>query len=205
MCGRFVLTTDLSEIALDFNIPRVPFCFTPDRNIAPGRHIPAVIAAEGAFELASFLWGLIPSWSKAPSIGAKLINARAETLASKPSVKNAFRHRRCLIPADGFYEWKKEGGKKIPYCFGMKSGAPFYLAGLYEKWTGPDKKEIASCTIITTTANSLVAPVHDRMPVIVSEARRFVWPGGHSDDAARLLVLLEPYPSGEMAVLPVQF
>ena len=154
MCGRFILVTDLSEVAREFDIPHVPFSFAPDPNIAPGRQIPALVASGGGYELASFLWGLIPFWAKDPSIGAGLINARAETVAQKPSFKNAFRHRRCLIPADGFYEWKKEGSKKIPYCFSLKSGALLYFAGLYEKWTGPDKKQIASCTIITTGANS---------------------------------------------------
>jgi hypothetical protein len=114
--------------------------------------------------LKSFLWGLVPFWAKDPSIGGRLINARAETVAQKPSFKQAFARRRCLIPADGFYEWKKEGGKKIPYCFGLKSGVPLYFAGLYEKWTAPDQKPVESCTIITTQANETVAPVQTACP-----------------------------------------
>lgn len=205
MCGRFILITDLSEIAREFNITHVPFTFMPDRNIAPGRRIPALIAAGGVHELTSFLWGLIPFWAKDPSIGAGLINARAETVLQKPSFKHAFLHRRCLIPADGFYEWKKEGRKKIPFCFGLKYGAPMYFAGLYERWTGSDKKQIASCTIITTAANSLVAPVHDRMPVIVPEADRLGWLDARAQDRARLLTLMKPYPAQEMSAVPAEF
>lgn len=204
MCGRFILVTDLSEIARVFDISRIPFSFAPDPNIAPGRQIPALVGSGGGYEMASFLWGLIPFWAKDSSIGARLINARAETVAEKPSFKNAFRHRRCLIPADGFYEWKKEGSKKTPYRFSLKSEALLYFAGLYEKWTGPDKKQIASCTIITTGANSLVATVHDRMPVILSKSDRLQWLDERLQDRTRLTALLKPYPAEEMTARPVK-
>lgn len=198
MCGRFVLITDLSVIAGDFNISRVSVNFEPNRNVSPGRQIPAVVASAKDRMLTSFLWGLIPFWAKDPSIGAKLINARAETVAQKPSFKNAFIQRRCLIPADGFYEWKKEGNKKIPCCFGLKSGAPFYFAGLYEKWIAPDKKQVESCTIITTQANRLVLPVHDRMPVMVPKVAQDLWLDPEVKDPSALLEILKPYPAEEM-------
>ncbi len=198
MCGRFVLITDLSAIARDFNISEISISFEPSRNVSPGRPIPAIVGAGGGKLLKSFLWGLVPFWAKDPSIGARLINARAETVAQKPSFKQAFARRRCLIPADGFYEWKKEGGKKIPYCFGLKSGALLYFAGLYEKWTAPDRQPVESCTIITTQANETVAPVHDRMPVIVPAAAHTLWLNPALQDPGRLLDILKPYPAEEM-------
>ncbi len=201
MCGRFVLITDLSVIARDLDISSISASFTPSRNVGPGSLIPVVIGFERGKTLVSCLWGLIPFWAKDPSIGAKLINARAETITQKPSFKNAFIQRRCLIPADGFYEWKKEGNKKIPYCFGLKSGSPVYFAGLYEKWIAPDKKQVESCTIITTQANSLVLPVHDRMPVIVPKVAQELWLNPEIKDPSKLLNILKPYPATEMSCL----
>ena len=134
MCGRFVLISDLSVITEYFDIQEVLASFSPSRNVSPGQHIPAVIRRDDKKNLVTFLWGLIPSWSKDSSIGAKLINARAETVNEKPSFKNALQKRRCLIIADGFYEWENEGKKKIPYYFSLKSGKPFGFAGLYESW-----------------------------------------------------------------------
>jgi putative SOS response-associated peptidase YedK len=203
MCGRFVLITDLSVIARDFDIPNVSVIFSPSRNVSPGRHIPAVIGSDHGNMLASYLWGLIPFWAKDPSIGAKLINARAETLAQKPSFKNAFAKRRCLIPADGFYEWKKEGNKKVPYYFGLKSGSPLYFAGLYEKWIAPDQKQVETCAIITTQANDRVAPVHDRMPVIVPKVAHELWLNPDIKDPPELPDILKPYPAEEMDCEPV--
>jgi putative SOS response-associated peptidase YedK len=202
MCGRFVLITDLSVIGRDFIVPNVLVGFSASRNVSPGQRIPAVIRRGDHNELVLFQWGLIPSWCRDPSIGAKLFNARAETIAEKPSFKNAFFNRRCLIPADGFFEWKKEGSKKIPYYFFLKSGKPMGFAGLYETWIAPDKKAIQTCTIITTEPNALVEPIHDRMPVIVPEAARELWLNPASKDAARLLDLLKPYPVLEMACRP---
>ncbi len=198
MCGRFILVTDLAAIVREFAVSGGAVSFSPSRNVSPGQHIPAIFQLDGQNIFASFLWGLIPFWAKDPSIGARLINARAETIAQKPSFKNAFAHRRCLIPADGFYEWKPEGKKKIPYEFFLKSQKPFALAGLYERWIGPDSKPVDTCTILTTEANDLVKPVHDRMPVIVPQEAHGVWLDAGRRDAAALKPLLGPYPADAM-------
>jgi putative SOS response-associated peptidase YedK len=132
----------------------------------------------------------------------KLINARAETVDKKPSFRDAFKKRRCLIVADGFYEWKREGNKKMPLYYYLKSGRPFGFAGLYETWITPDKKQINTCTIITTSANELIAPVHDRMPVILSNDQEKVWLGSNPSDVPALLSLLKPYPADEMNFTP---
>lgn len=198
MCGRFVLVTDLKNIRKNFNIQEV-FCqYQPGWNIAPGQLIPAIINHEGKNLLVCFRWGMIPSWSKDPSIAAKMFNARAETVDQKPSFRDAFKKRRCLIVADGFYEWKKEGPKKMPLYYYLKSGQPFGFAGLYETWLSPDKKEINTCTIITTAANELIAPVHDRMPVILSPEREKIWLESNAADVAALKSILKPYPAEEM-------
>jgi putative SOS response-associated peptidase YedK len=198
MCGRFALVSEAAAIAETFALRDSSYDFKPDWNITPGQHIGAVIHREGRNSLVSFLWGLIPSWAKDPSIGNKLINARAETIDVKPSFRNAFSKRRCLIVADGFYEWKKDGTKKVPLYFHLKSKEPFGLAGLYETWTSPDKKEIRSCAIITTEANKLIAPIHDRMPVIVPKKHEQVWISDSMENRAMLLSILKPYPAEEM-------
>ena len=205
MCGRFVLISDLSVIAREFGVSNASVSFSPSQSVSPGMHIPAVICSGQENSLVSFVWGLIPFWAKDPSIGAKLFNARAETVAEKPSFRNAFRQRRCLIPADGFYEWKKEGNQKIPFSFHLKSGKPFAFAGLYEQWIAPDKKPVETCTIITTQANDIVAPVHDRMPVIVPKAGQELWLNPQIKDTARLLDILKPYPAEEMDCKPAKF
>jgi putative SOS response-associated peptidase YedK len=149
-------------------------------------------------QLVCFRWGLIPSWSKDPAIANNLINARAETVDQKPSFKDAFKRRRCLLVADGFYEWKREGSKKMPLYYYLKSGRTFGFAGLYETWISPDKKEINTCVIITTAANELIAPVHDRMPVILSHEQEKFWLAGDVADVEYLKSILKPYPAEEM-------
>jgi putative SOS response-associated peptidase YedK len=168
----------------------------------PNQLIPAVINHNGKNQLVCFRWGLIPSWSKDPSIANKLINARAETVDKKPSFKDAFKKRRCLIVADGFYEWKREGKSKIPLYFYLKSGRPFGFAGLYETWISPDKKEINTCVIITTNANELIAPVHDRMPVILSNDQERIWLDSDKVDVSGLKSILKPYPADDMNYKP---
>ncbi|PKN10483.1 MAG: hypothetical protein CVU72_01040 [Deltaproteobacteria bacterium HGW-Deltaproteobacteria-7] len=202
MCGKFVLITDLKNIQNNFNIQNVLYEHQPSWNISPGQLIPAVIHHNGKNQLVCFRWGLIPSWSKDPSMAHKLINARAETVDKKPSFRDAFKKRRCLIVADGFYEWKREGNKKMPLYYYLKSGRPFGFAGLYETWITPDKKQINTCTIITTSANELIAPVHDRMPVILSNDQEKVWLGSNPSDVPALLSLLKPYPADEMNFTP---
>lgn len=198
MCGRFVLVSDLKNIQGTFNIKDISCQYLPSWNVLPSQLVPAVIHRNGINQLVCFRWGLIPSWAKDPFIANKLINARSETLDKKPSFREALKKRRCLIVADGFYEWKKEGKYKIPFYFYMKSGRPFGFAGLYETWISPDKKEISTCVIVTTTANELIASFHDRMPVIVSGDKESIWLGRDVVDAADLLSVLKPYPYNEM-------
>jgi putative SOS response-associated peptidase YedK len=147
-------------------------------------------------------WGLIPSWAKDPAMGAKLINARAETVAEKPSFRSAFRHRRCLVVADGFYEWQKQEGKKQPFYFRLQDGQPFAFAGLWESWKDPNGEVVDSCTILTTEANQLMQPIHDRMPVILASQDYDLWldPTVQSE---QLQNLLQPFPSEAMVSYPV--
>lgn len=198
MCGRFVLLTDLSEITESFNIQKVACEYRPGNNLSPGNRIIAVIREEDQNILVDFCWGLIPSWAKDPLIGKKMFNARAETVSEKPSFRNAFRNRRCLIVADGFYEWQKMGKIKTPFYFRLKTGKPFGFAGLYETWTSPDQQQTHTCTIITTEANDLIIPVHDRMPVIVPKDGEGEWLDPEHLNPKGLLSLLKPYPAEEM-------
>ncbi len=198
MCGRFILLTDLSVIVESFHIGEVAADYKPGSNIAPGRQISAVIRDEDVNKLVDFRWGLIPSWAKDPSIGNKMFNARAETIAEKPGFREAFKKRRCLIVADGFYEWQKmEKGKK-PFHFSLRSAGPFGLAGLYETWMSPENKTVKTCTIITTDANDLLKPIHDRMPVIVPKDKEARWIDPGVPDRRELAAILKPYPAEEM-------
>jgi putative SOS response-associated peptidase YedK len=203
MCGRFVLLTDLSVITESFNVQNVACEYRPGSNIAPGQQIAAVLRKDDQNRLVNFRWGLIPTWAKDPSIGNKTFNARAETIAEKPSFKNAFQKRRCLIPADGFYEWQKLGKLKKPLRYSLRSGEPFGLAGLYETWISPEKKPVNTCTIITTEPNDLLRPIHDRMPVIVPKQWEAAWIDPDNHNWKELLSILKPYPSDEMTVLGV--
>ena len=171
MCGRFTLHTPADTVAELFNLSEIPE-WTPRYNLAPTQQVPTVRAdgAEQAREFHALIWGLIPSWARDPKGGARMINARAETVHEKPSFRAAFRQRRCLILADGFYEWKRLERGKQPHFIGMQDGRPFALAGLWEKWERPGAPPIESCTIITTQPNELLAPIHERMPVILDES-----------------------------------
>ena len=202
MCGRFVLLTDLSVIVQSFGIQEVACDYRPDHNLSPGREIPVIIHQDKK-RLVGCRWGLIPAWARDPSIGSRMFNARAETVAEKPSFRSAFRKRRCLIPADGFYEWQKLGKVKKPLRFSLKSGEPFGFAGLHETWISPEKKSIQTCTIITTGPNELMRPIHDRMPVILPKEWEAAWVDPENRNPEGLLALLKPYPSEAMAVFPV--
>jgi putative SOS response-associated peptidase YedK len=203
MCGRFILLIDLSVMVDYFQIGKVTSEYRTGCNICPGEQISAIIRNKDVNKLVNFRWGLIPSWAKDPSIGYKMINARAETLAEKPSFKSAFKKRRCLIPADAFYEWEKLGKVKQPLRFYLKSGEPIGLAGLYETWMSPEKNFINTCTIITTTPNELTLPIHDRMPAIVPKDKMAYWMDPENQDQQGLLSILKPYPSDEMAISEV--
>jgi putative SOS response-associated peptidase YedK len=201
MCGRYVLVSDLSVIAEEFEVDMAAAAhcaYTPSWGVFPGQDAMAVVRWDGRNELVSLHWGLIPGWARDPAIGGRMFNARAETVETKPSFRSAFRKRRCLIAADGFYEWKMEGKKKVPAYFHLKSGRPFGFAGLFETWRGPDQTEIHSCTIITTEPNALIRPIHDRMPVIVPGDRQHVWLDGRIEDPKALLPILAPYPAEAM-------
>ena len=174
----------------------------PRYNIAPGQDILCIIRNREN-RLEPLRWGLIPYWAKDPAIGNRLINARAETLAEKPSFCDAFMKRRCLIMADGFFEWRRAGKRKLPVYIFLKSKKPFCIAGLYETWMTPDGKEIRTCTIITIDANDLVRPFHDRMPVILTMDVEDRWLDPEERSRERLLSLLKPYPAGEMDVYDV--
>jgi len=200
MCGRFVLLTDLSVVAEAFDIQQIASEYRPGNNISPGRKIVAVVRQDNQNILVSFRWGLIPSWAQDPSIGNRMFNARAETITEKPSFRDAFNKRRCLIIADGFYEWQKREKIKKPYCFRLKSGRPFGLAGLYERWISPDNQQISTCTIITTQPNELVKPIHDRMPVILEKKEERLWLDPNTRDRDLLLSMLKPYAAQNMEV-----
>jgi putative SOS response-associated peptidase YedK len=197
MCGLFILLTDLSLITESFNVQDVACEYRPGSRISPGQQVAAVIQ-DDKNRLVNFRWGLIPSWAKDPSIGNRMFNARAETLSEKPSFKNAFKKRRCLIIADGFYEWQKLGKLKKPLYFSLKSGRPFGFAGLHETWVSQDHQPINTCTIITTEPNELIKPIHDRMPVIVPKEREAFWMDPDNQNQQDLLSILKPYPSEEM-------
>jgi putative SOS response-associated peptidase YedK len=212
MCGRFTLSQPVEAIASIFQLKEVPN-LEPRYNIAPTQLVPTVLQtftqsdAGGKdkvlrqFQL--LRWGLIPSWAKDPAMGAKLINARAETVAEKPSFRSAFRHRRCLVIADGFYEWRRQEGKKQPFYFRLQNGQPFAFAGLWERWQDPKGEAIASCTILTTAANELLQPIHDRMPVILDSKDYDLWLDPAVQKPEQLQQLLQPYPSEVMLSYPV--
>ena len=204
MCGRFTLT--ITPEQLQEAIPGLitPTGMAPRYNIAPSQPV-AVVPNDGLNKLDFYIWGLIPSWAKDPSIGNRMINARGETLVEKPSFRSAFRRRRCLIPADGFYEWKQNPGSKskTPMYIKLKSGEPFALAGLWENWNAPDGSNILSCTIITTTPNALLEPIHNRMPVILPREAYARWLEPNEVNPAQLQELIQPYPAEAMTAYAV--
>ena len=203
MCGRFTLRAPTSRIADFFGIT-IPDLWQPRFNIAPTQWIPAVRCEGSSRQLINLHWGLIPAWAKEQRIGASMINARAETVAEKPAFRTAFRRRRCLIPGDGFYEWQKVDTKtKVPHLFEMSDESPFAFAGLWDRWQSPDGRTIESCSIITTEANSLVAVVHDRMPVILKESLYDAWLDSALDDPDQLMPMLAPFPASRMKATQV--
>lgn len=203
MCGRFSLSKPKKLNARDLKIQQSEIDkLKPRYNAAPSQPIAAILnEQERHVEL--LRWGLIPSWSKDASIGARMINARAETLNEKPSFKGLLHKHRCLILTDGFYEWKEDRGLKQPYFIHMKDGEPFTFAGLWSHWTDPKGKEIRTCTIITCGPNDLMEPIHNRMPVILDSEQRDVWLDPKSQDSAVLAGLLKPYPEVEMEAYPI--
>ena len=202
MCGRYSLTTAPEALRQLFNFDNMPN-LAPRYNIAPTQDVPVIRPAGRGGEdvngrgLAMMRWGLVPSWSKEIDRSAPMINARAETIAEKPSFRAAFQSRKCLVPADGFYEWRLENGKKQPFRIGMNGGAPFAFAGLWERWASPEGDEINSVAIVTTEANEKLRPIHARMPVILDPNDYDQWLGETTETTAQ--TLLRPYPPGDMA------
>jgi putative SOS response-associated peptidase YedK len=200
MCGRFVLRSDLSVIEDAFGIEEISGVVRQSNPSVPGQRVIAV-THDVRRRLVLFQWGLIPSWAKDRMMGRKLFNARAETVAEKPSFRSAFKKRRCLICADGFYEWHTSGKVKTPYLFYLKSGEPFGFAGLYESWVSPEGQIIDTCTIITTEPNDLIRPIHDRMPVMIPKDKESIWLDPAVESQALLRSLLIPYSADEMAIM----
>jgi len=205
MCGRYRRTTQDEELARRYNIPIPTQTDLPiSWNIAPGENVLVVRynSQTGRRSLDALRWGLIPSWAKDEKIAYKTINARMETVDTAPSFRSAFKKRRCLIPADGFYEWRKTGGPKLPYSIGMKDDRPFVFAGLWEGWKAPSSDDwLRTCTIITTESNELLAQIHNRMPVILPEEYHAAGLG--ETETVDLKALLQSFPASEMRIVEI--
>ncbi|MGH0038457.1 MAG: SOS response-associated peptidase [Myxococcota bacterium] len=218
MCGRFTLSSSAEDVAREFALAEVPD-LRPRYNVAPGQSVPVVRADEsGRRELAFHRWGLVPSWAKDPSIGNRMINARSETVAEKPAFRAAFRRRRCLVPADGFYEWSGPRNARKAHWIRVAGGL-FAIAGLYECWTPPAPPEgeerddaradaaagdpLWTCTLLTTEANAAIRPLHDRMPVILESRDHVAWLDPEEHDRDRLEALLVPAPPDRMEIVEV--
>jgi putative SOS response-associated peptidase YedK len=202
MCGRYTLKTPVEELAEEFGFEASSVELPPNYNVAPTQEVAAVLSEGGERRLELLRWGLIPSWADDPGIGSRMINARAETAPEKPSFRRAFRERRCLIPADGFYEWKRTNGTKQPYYIRMREGRPFAFAGLWESWRDEGGPELRSCAILTTAPNALAGEIHDRMPVILPAVSYDAWLDPEAEKE-ELVALLAPYLEDEMEAYPV--
>jgi putative SOS response-associated peptidase YedK len=203
MCGRFYLDVQQEELADYFGVQTAPL-ITPRYNIAPSQQILAIVATDTEREVRLFHWGLIPFWAKDEKIGYRTINARSETVESKPAFRAAFKYRRCLIPASGFYEWKAESSGKQPYCIRPETAPLFAFAGLYEHWqSAQGDRVIDSCTIIVTEAEQAIRPIHDRMPVILQPERFSEWLNPDERGVAKLKALVSKPPPPAVEAYPV--
>ena len=203
MCGRFELHSAFEVIARLFGLTGSIVAVPSGYNISPGQDIAIIVSEGGERRLTTCHWGFVPPWGKALNDGYKMINARAETVAEKPSFRQAFSYTRCLVVADGFYEWKNEGGKKRPFYVHRRDGTPFGMAGLYNTWTSPEGMQVCTSTIITTGANEVLKPIHDRMPVIMQPGEYDHWldPSVHEKD--KLLPILKPCPDRDLELYEV--
>lgn len=193
MCGRFTLYHSTQQVVNRFGVEEVIFEISPRYNIAPSQQVAAIVNLNGHRVLTSFKWGLVPSWAKDPAVGNRMINARGETLAEKPSFKAALLRRRCIVPADGFYEWIGTSGKRQPVYVHRPAGELFALAGLWEEWSDPTTGiPLKTCTIITVPPNKFVARLHHRMAAILAPEDELRWLKNH-DDINELLAMLKPY------------
>ncbi|WP_108992475.1 SOS response-associated peptidase [Paenibacillus agaridevorans] len=203
MCGRYTLVVSIEELMDHYLIENLPEPFAPRYNIAPTQMVLAVINDGSKNQIGQLKWGLVPTWSKTEKEGFKMINARAETVVDKPAFRTAFQRKRCLIPADGFYEWQRRpDGSKQPYRIVLKDVELFSFAGLYETWISPEGNKVSTCTIITTTPNKLMANIHDRMPVILPHRAEATWLNKETP-TADLTELMQPYPDEELEAYPV--
>jgi putative SOS response-associated peptidase YedK len=203
MCGRYTITITEDELIARYMIEEPTNRYHQPRfNVAPTQNVPVILNEDGMLKLDAFRWGLVPFWAKDLKIGYSMINARADTVAEKPAFKNAFKQRRCLIPVDGFYEWKKIGADKQPYRIVLKDERIFSMAGLWETWNSPEGEKIYSCTIITTDPNELMVDIHDRMPMILSRQDEQKWLD-KEQSVEDLKSMLQPFPVEEMKAYPV--
>lgn len=205
MCGRFAQINTPESVAQVFGVDQIKMEFEPNYNVAPSQNVAVVIYDhyKDKKKLGTMRWGLIPHWAKNRSIGYKMINSRAESVAEKPSFKIPFRRKRCLIPASGFYEWKKADKKKIPYFIHLKNRPLFGFAGIFDKWISPQGDELHSCSIITTSANKRIKEIHHRMPLIISQRSEDIWLDNSKYDEAELLPLLQPVAPDKTAAYRV--
>lgn len=202
MCGRYVLIADPNLIQQEFNLASLPEIGGQRYNIAPTQTLP-VITNEKPGEISYLRWGLVPSWSKDPSIGAKMNNARSETAAEKPSFRTPFRRRRCLIPASGFYEWQQRENGKAPMFISLKDREVFGMAGLWDIWTSPEGQELRTFSVLTTDGNEFMQPIHDRMPVILRREDYALWLSGDNVPVPKLQALMKGYDSKLMTAYEV--
>ena len=204
MCGRYSITTPVEALRRLFRFAGPAPNLAASYNVAPRQDVPVIRLAEGGTRAIAMLrWGLVPFWAKDAAIGDRLINARSETAHEKPSFRAAFKARRCILPADGFYEWKKEGKAKQPYRIGLEDGAPFGLAGLWERWDDPSGGVLETCAILTGEANEALRPIHHRMPVILDPNDHATWLDTVATDAAAARALLRPFAAGPMVAYAV--
>jgi putative SOS response-associated peptidase YedK len=197
------MTAPPEQLLLRFAIEQLAFDYQPRYNIAPGQLIPTVISHEGSNRLGLLKWGFVPSWAKDTSFANKIINAKSESVHDKPAFKNSLLRKRCLIPADGFYEWMPTAGGKQPMRIVLKSREIFALAGLYDTWTSPDGSKLHTVTILTTAPNKLMEPIHNRMPVIIKSKYESIWLNREQQDIELLQSIMVPYPSEELEAYPV--
>jgi len=203
MCGRFALYRNLEEIKEAFEIQQVRWKPVASYNIAPAQDVAVVVRRDGENFLEKMRWGLIPSWAKDAKIGSRMINARSETLSEKPSFKRPFKSQRCLVIADGFFEWTKTEYGKVPMFIRPISQRPFGFASLYDVWMSPQGEAITSCAIVTTQPNDFMQPIHNRMPLILSKPEEAVWLDPETPHIDEWLSALAPYPSHEMEAYEV--
>jgi putative SOS response-associated peptidase YedK len=204
MCGRFTLDLPPEKLAEIFGLAELPR-IEPRYNIAPTQQVAAIrtLADNEHRKIAMLKWGFIPSWTKDPSLGHKLINARSESIHEKRAFRQAIRYHRCIIPTSGFFEWEEKEGKKTPLYIRLKDGSPMCFAGIWDHWKSPEGEVVESCSMLTTSSNKLIEPLHDRMPVILHPQEYALWLDRTITDPEKLKPLYQPYPADLMGMWPV--